>query len=160
MRVVTVSIAALLVLTPDLTALARADDFVPTTHDLASEGADARRENQPLLLVFAQEHCDYCERLDREILNPLYASGGFDGKVRIRRVMIDSFQSTRDFNGANLDQNELRIRFKVYVTPTVLLVDSRGREIAPRITGLENVEFYSAYLDNAIDDARAQLAAR
>lgn len=154
------ALAGLFLVRLDLVDPAVADDAVPITNDLSREAADARRGNVPLLLVFAQEHCDYCERLDREILNPWYASGGFNGKVRIRRVMIDSFQSTRDFDGAALDQDELRRRFKVYVTPTVLLVDAQGQELAPRITGIENSEFYGAYLEIAIDEARERLAGR
>jgi thioredoxin-related protein len=135
------------------------DAVVPVTHDLAREAADARRDNVPVLLVFAQDHCDYCERLDRDVMNPNYASGAFAGRVHVRRVMIDSFQTTRDFDGRPLDQDALRSRFKVYVTPTVMLFDAKGNELAPRITGIENAEFYGAYLDIAIDDARTRLNA-
>lgn len=139
---------------------AAADDVVPVTHDLAREAAVARRDNVPVVLVFAQEHCDYCERLDRDVLNPSYATGAFAGRVHIRRVMIDSFQSVRDFDGTMLDQDALRARFKAYVTPTVMLFDPNGKELAPRITGIENAEFYNAYLDIAIDNARERLNAR
>lgn len=134
-----------------------AGDAVPTTDDIARAAADAKRANVPLVLVFAQDHCDFCDRLDRDILNPSYSSGLFEGRAKVRRVMIDSYLNTRDFDGKPLDKDQLRSRFKVFVTPTVMVFDSKGTELVPSIIGIENAEFYSAYLDMAIDDARARL---
>lgn len=140
---------------------AQGDDVVvPVTDDLAREAAHASRGGVPLLLVLTQEHCSFCERLDRDVMAPRYASGLFDGRVLVRRVMVDSYLSTRYFDGTVLSRDELRRRFKLDVTPTVLLVDADGNELAPRITGFENSEFYGAYLDIAIDNARARLARR
>ena len=39
------------------------------------------------------------------------------------------------------------------VTPTIILVDGAGKEIAKRQTGVNTVEMYGWYLDQAIDDA-------
>lgn len=130
---------------------------VPTTTDLAADAASAAQAGVPLLLVFAQDHCEFCDRLDREILNPAQATGAYNGKVRIRRFMMDSHSLVRDFNGAKQEANELAHKMKVYVTPTLIFVDGHGTELVPRIVGIDSGEFFGAYLDQAIDEARANL---
>lgn len=130
---------------------------VPVAQDLAADAAAARAAGTPLLLVFAQDHCDWCERLDRQILNPQYDAGSFNGRAVVRKVMIDSSATLRDFSGKPADSDEFSKRFRVYVTPTVLLVDAKGTELVPRIVGIENDEFYSAYLEEAIEVARGRM---
>lgn len=149
-----------------LTALsiARADDSdstlppVPTTYDLAADATTAAQAGVPLLLVFAQHYCEFCDRLDREILNPAQATGAYNGKVLVRRFMMDSRSLVRDFNGVKHEASELAHQMKVYVTPTLLFVDGHGTELASRIVGIDSGEFFSAYLDEAIDAARKRFA--
>lgn len=131
---------------------------VPTTRDLAADAALAMQQRVPLLLVFTQDHCDYCAKLDREVLNPNYATGAFNGKVLVRRFMIDSIATVIGFDGQRVDPSALTRKFKVYATPTLLLVDAHGQELVPRIVGIDSLDFFSAYLDENIEAARAKLA--
>ena len=130
---------------------------VPVTRDLAADAALVANQHLPLLLVFAQDHCNYCDKLDREVLNPSYGTGAYNGKVIVRRFMIDSYATVNDFDGKRIDASELSRKFKVYVTPTLLLVDAQGRELVPRIVGVDNIDFYSAYLDDSIAAAGSKL---
>ncbi len=130
---------------------------VPTTRNLAADARLVEKERVPLLLVFARERCDYCEKLEREILNPYYVTGAFDGKVIARRFMIDSFGTVIDFDGTRVDADVVRTRLKVYAIPTVLLLDARGHELVERIVGINDTHFFTAYFDQSIDDARAKL---
>lgn len=130
---------------------------VPVTRDLAADAALAMNQHLPLLLVFAQEHCDYCDRLDREVLNPNYSSGAFNDKVIVRRFMIDSYATVTGFDGKQVEANALASKLKVYVTPTLLLIDASGHELVERITGIDNIDFFNAYLDESIAAARAKL---
>lgn len=132
---------------------------VPMTRDLAADGALVQRERLPLLLVFSQDHCDYCAMLDREVLNPNYATGAFNGKVIVRRFMIDSYAMVTDFDGKRVEASALASRLKVYATPTLLLVDAHGRELAQRMVGIDSLDFFSAYLDENIAAARQKLVA-
>jgi thioredoxin-related protein len=118
---------------------------------------DARTRGLPLMLVFAQDHCGYCEQLDREVLDPYVIAGTFDDKVVVRRVMIDSFGTLRDFDGTAIAPDEVSKRFHAYVTPTVIFVDADGRELAPRLVGIENIEFYAAYLEQNLAQARESM---
>lgn len=141
----------------------RADDqttvlpSVPMTRDLLIDAVLAKSERVPLLLVFTQDHCDYCAKLDREVLNPNYASGAFNGKVIVRRFMINSYATVIDFDGKRVEASAFTSKHKVYATPTLLLVDARGNELTERIVGISSIDFFAAYLDESIAAARAQL---
>ena len=132
---------------------------VPTTRDLAADAALVQTERLPLLLVFTQDHCDYCAKLDREVLNPNYTTGAFNGKVIVRRFMIDSYATVTDFDGKRVEASALASRLKVYATPTLLLVDAHGRELVQRIVGIDSLDFFSAYLDENIAAAQKKLLA-
>ena len=43
------------------------------------------------------------------------------------------------------------------MTPTLLFVDSQGRELAERMVGVTTLEFYGGYLDQAIDASSDKL---
>ena len=132
---------------------------VPTTRDLAGDALLAMNERVPLLLIFTQDHCDYCAMLDREVLNPNYATGAFNGKVIVRRFMIDSYATVTDFDGKRVEASALASRLKVYATPTLLLVDAHGHELVQRMVGIDSLDFFSAYLDENIAAARQKLVA-
>ena len=130
---------------------------VPMTRDLAADARLAMKQGVPLLLVFTQDHCDYCAKLDREVLNPNYATGAFNGRVLVRRFMIDSYATVIDFDGKRVEASALTSRLKVYATPTLLLLDAHGHELVPRLVGIDSLDFFSAYLDQSIEAARAKL---
>lgn len=130
---------------------------VPITRDLAADARLAMKQGVPLLLVFAQDHCDYCAKLDREVLNPNYATGAFNDRVLARRFMIDSNATVIDFDGRRVEASALASKLKVYATPTLLLVDVHGHELVPRLVGIDSLDFFPAYLDQSIDAARAKL---
>lgn len=125
--------------------------LVPKSWDLAQEAQKALQNETPLLLMFSAEDCEFCQRLESEILDPMLLSGDYDDKILIRRVMTDSYLRVQDFQGRTIEMDELSSRYNIQVTPTVLIVDHQGRELAPRIIGVNTIEMYSAYLDKAID---------
>jgi len=130
---------------------------VPMTRDLAAEAVLAAKEHVPLLLVFTQDYCDYCDQLDREVLNPYYSTGAFNGKAIVRRFMIDSYATVTDFDGKRLEASTLMSKFKVYATPALLFVDAHGHELVQRIVGINSVDFFAAYLEESIAAARVKL---
>lgn len=136
------------------------EPLVPVTRNLNADADSARTRGLPLMLVFEQDHCGYCEQLEREVLNPYAVTGSFDDKAVVRRVMIDGYGTLRDLDGAAIAGDEVSKRFRAYVTPTVIFVDADGRELAPRLIGIENIEFYAAYLEQHLALARESLLKR
>lgn len=156
-------VAAMTLILATSCAIAEGDESplpsVPITRDLAADAARAARSGLPLLLIFSQDHCEYCEKLDREALNPAQATGAYRDKIMMRRFMMDSASLVRDFDGTQQEADALAHRLKIYVTPTLLFVDGQGIELAPRIVGIESLDFFGAYLEQSIDHARAKMGA-
>lgn len=130
---------------------------VPITRDLSADAVLVTAQHLPLLLVFAQDHCNFCDKLDREVLNPSYGTGAYNGKAIVRRFMIDSYATVSDFDGQRIDAGELSRKLKIFVTPTLIFVDAQGHELVPRIVGVDNIDFFAAYLDASIAAAGVKL---
>lgn len=130
----------------------------PAAQDLRADGERARQKGLPILLVVEQAGCHYCKVLDREIIQPLIASGEYmDKKVVLRRLDIVSELPIRDFDGKSTTASDLARRYGAHVTPTLLFLDPDGRELAPKMVGLGTLDFYWTYLDEAINSALAKL---
>lgn len=133
---------------------------VPVTTNLAGDGRVAAERHLPILLVFSARHCPYCELLEREILKPMLISGDYGDKVVIRKIMLDGAADLRDFQGRTVDAGGFATRHDVFATPTILFVDSQGRELAPRLVGINTVEMFGGLVDSAIEQARSKLKAQ
>lgn len=133
---------------------------VQVTEDLYAAGRLAEQRDLPMLVVFSAEHCTYCELLDREILEPMLLSGDYTDKVLIRKIELDGHGEIRDFSGDPVDASRFATRNRVYVTPTLLFLDHRGEELAPRIIGINTLDFYGGEVDAAIDRSLQRLQGR
>jgi thioredoxin-related protein len=129
--------------------------------DLHLESLEAERNCKPLLLEFASSSCSYCHLLEAEVLNPTLLNRDYDRRVLMRKLVIDNAARLTDFDGSGqVSAQQLASRYKVNVTPTLLFVDSRGREVAERMVGVTTLEFYGGYLDIALDFSRDTLRAQ
>lgn len=133
---------------------------VPAAQDLAALAEDARRSGAPILLVFSAEDCDYCERLESEVLGPMRLSGVEPTRVIVRKVMVEDYKKLRDFQGHTLSASSYAQRHRVQVTPTIALVNADGEALVPNIIGYQSPDFYPAYLEQAIDVSREIIASR
>ena len=130
---------------------------IPVSNDLQADAALARKNKLPILIMFGADDCEYCERLEEAVLNPMVVSGEYNNKIILRKVMVEGYGSLRDFSGVSVKASEFADRYDVKVTPTVVIVDGEGKPLAPKILGLNSIDFYGAYLDQAIDLSYASL---
>jgi len=84
-------------------------------------------------------------------------SGDYDKQVLLRKVDWRSPVIINDFFGQRISLQELSGRYDVKVTPTLVFVDSKGREVAPRILGFQSADFFWHYLDQRIQQSRAAM---
>jgi thioredoxin-related protein len=137
------------------------DDLIPVHIELAdnlrNEGKAAQQACVPLLLEFSSTICSYCDLLEEEILKPILRNRSYEQRVRIRKVLLDSYRILRDFDGRRTNGEKLAQRYRVFVTPTLLFVDQQGEELAERMVGVTTLELYGGYLDQAIDQAGQKL---
>jgi thioredoxin-related protein len=107
--------------------------------------------------MVSQEHCGYCERMKQEVLNPMLLSGEYDDKIVMRELLIDPGETVTDFSGQRQAADTFIHNYQVWVTPTLLFLDHRGRETAERILGINTVDYLLFYIESAIDDASSSM---
>ncbi|MDH5425347.1 MAG: thioredoxin fold domain-containing protein [Gammaproteobacteria bacterium] len=129
---------------------------IPKAINLQKDGLLAQQQGIPVLLEFSMHGCSFCEQIESEVLRPMLISGDYDKKVMLRKVMIDEDTVITDFNGKKITYDELASRYKIYVTPTLILLHGNGKAMGIEMVGVTTIDFYGAYLDQAIDDALKQ----
>jgi thioredoxin-related protein len=129
---------------------------LPQLRDLHADAATSRQNRMPLLLFFDREECPFCERALREYLVP-FSRDEWKNRALFRQVEIDRTLPVRDFDGTVTTHQALAARYGISLSPTVLIVDAQGRAMAEPIVGLLTVDFYGAYIQNALADAWARL---
>jgi len=131
--------------------------FVPvnlrlvTSLDMTALSKLSREKGVPILLMFSSESCFYCKRLETEVLGPMRLAGIDPQRVILRKVMMDEYDTLRDFSGRERNAESFSINRGVEVVPTLQLVDATGKELVPQIVGYQTPGLYDAYLEKAIE---------
>ena len=132
---------------------AQAEVDVPVATDLQADGSLAADRRLPILLAFSAINCGYCELLEEEFLQPMLLGGEYEDRIIIRKIVLDDGSRLTGFNGQRRDATSLSDHYRVFVTPTLLFVDSSGRELTGRMLGINTPELFGSYLDDCIDTA-------
>jgi thioredoxin-related protein len=143
-------LAALLVSAPACAQIAEA-------HDLAADARLAAERNIPLLVLFSEADCPWCERARQEFLLPMQRNPEYQAKVMMREVGIDKLAALVDFAGNRTTQAEFARRRHVSMMPTVVLLGPRGETLAEPLVGFHGADYYGYFLDQRIDAALARL---
>jgi len=121
--------------------------------DFAALGELANETGSIILLEMTATHCEYCILLEEEVLKPMLRSGDYDNKVLIRQLKIDSNLNITDFDGSTTTPVELSSRYRIAVTPTLLILNEHGHELTRRIIGVQSLDFYAGLVDVALNKA-------
>lgn len=121
-----------------------------TSENLAEDGRLARQRQVPLLLMFSMHHCPYCTVVEESFLKPMLRNRDYDKKVLMRKIELEGGYIT-DFNGQDVEVDEISNRYSVSLVPTVILVDHKGRQLAASLIGMANEHYYGGDLDAAIE---------
>ena len=119
---------------------------------LADELAAALALGQPLTVMVSLEGCVFCRIARQSHLLPMARAG-----QPIVQVDMRSAQAVRDVEGRQLTHDELVRRWRVSITPTLLFLGPQGREVAERMEGAYQPDFYGPYLEQRLAQARVQL---
>jgi thioredoxin-related protein len=125
-------------------------DQVEMSSNLQRDGALAAKRGVPLLLMVSAEECPYCKVMEADYLVPLLRNRAYDAQVLIRKIHLDSFDDIIDFDGQPIAPTDLSQRYGVWVTPTLLFLDSSGEEVQKRMVGLGVRDFVSDFIDQSI----------
>ncbi len=131
-----------------------ADDDLPyveikTVTDFSQLAETARSKGKIIMLEISASYCDYCELLEEEFIKPMLRSGDYN-EVLIRKIEMDSFDTIQNFSGQTSNPDEFSRVLKIKLTPTLLFFDGHGNEVSPRILGINSLDLYGWYLDEAL----------
>jgi thioredoxin-related protein len=122
--------------------------------------ADARLATQrqvPVLVLFTSPGCHYCERVKREYLAPMHKDPAYRNKVIIREVTVGATTPLTGFDGTPTTEGAFAATHKVFMVPTVKVLDTRGNDASEAIVGLLTPDYYFSYLEAAIDEGLSKV---
>lgn len=107
---------------------------------------------RPWVVMVTQPGCSYCERLEREILQPLRASKLYDAEVRFTAVDIGINPMIIDFDGTHISSSDFASKYQGHGTPTLLFLSASGDVLAPAKYGLPDaIDFYAYAIEQTIE---------
>lgn len=122
---------------------------IPASLKAAAQAALARRE--PLVVMVTLKGCAFCDVVRTNYLGPMYQRGQV---YAVQVNMLDRKSALQDLQGRTTTPYDQARAWKARMAPTLLFLDSEGREIAERLEGMTVADFYGAYLQERIDAAR------
>jgi thioredoxin-related protein len=116
--------------------------------DLQADLALAKAQKKPLLILFSQVDCRFCQNVRSQHLKHIALNT--KSPVIVREVMAGAGHSVGK-ESADALYKRLGIKF----FPTVVLYDNQLKAISEPLLGSDTSGFYGAYLDSAIEAAVA-----
>lgn len=132
--------------------------------ELRQMAAESFAAGRPLVVMFSLRGCPWCDALRREHFTGLIAAQQRLGILAVEIDMTDphafaSPQQARTPASLRADSpRELSRHYRVRLAPTVLFLGPDG-EVAERLVGYGSPDFFGAYLDQRIAQARSALRA-
>jgi thioredoxin-related protein len=142
------------------------ESALPTPASFPQAARDAAQKGEPLLVLVSLPGCPWCELLRRNYLTPMRAEGvqvvqftvndksqrfeGFSAPVAAGAAGASGAQ-TASLGITGVDMSSA---YKARLTPTLLFLDTKGIEIAERITGVASVDFIGAQIEQRLAVAR------
>lgn len=130
---------------------------LPAADDLATDGRDAARRRVPIVILFSLPDCSYCETVRRNYLLPLSREGAPARRPIVREAGMVSTAPLDGFDSQASSGKALAARYRIRVAPSVAVLDSQGKLLAPVLEGGDVAGMYGAYLDEALSGARRAL---
>lgn len=127
---------------------------LPMPTSLKDAGIRATRKGHPLVVMTTLEGCPYCEVVRNHYLLPMQIAGEIEA---VQIDVLDKRRNLQNFEGELVSPADQARAWKARFTPTVLFFDAQGREVAERLVGIGLPDFYGAYLDARLKEARARL---
>jgi thioredoxin-related protein len=130
---------------------------VPVARDLQKDASLAKDKNGIVLVMFASEHCSYCETVLNEFLIPMSRNADYQAKLVMRKVELSSYQEMKDFQGDKTPHRRFAGDSGVRMVPTVMVFDTDGKLLSKPVVGLGTIDYYGYHLDQAIDKGLAKV---
>ncbi len=137
---------------PALAAPDASERLLPSSTDLPRDLAAALARKEPLVVMATLRGCPYCRVVRENYLLPLRKAGAF-----VTQIHFLSNDPLRDWSDTQTTHGALVRQLGIEVAPTVLFYGAGHKEVAERLAGSYIPDFYGAYLDQRMEQARAAL---
>ncbi len=134
-------------------AVAAPAALLTAARSLPLELEQALQKGNPLVVMVSLDGCPFCHTVRQNYLAPLVREQGLD----VVQVDMHSPRPLQDFQGTNTTHAQMIQSWRIKIATTVLFFGLGGIEAAPRLTGASLPDFYGAYLDDRLQQARAAL---
>lgn len=126
---------------------------LPAAKSLPDELALALKGGGPLVVMVSLDGCPFCKTVRENYLSPLRAQEG----LIVVQVDMRSAAPVVAFNAAALTHDRLTRAWAITMAPTLLFFGPSGVEVAPRLVGVSSQDYYGAFLDDRLAQARSAL---
>ena len=126
---------------------------LPVTASLSESLQVALQRKQPLVVMVSLDGCPFCKVVRENYLIPLQREG-----LPVVQLNMRSAQPIVDFDGSPQTQDGMVRKWAVQLAPTVLFFGPQGKEVTGRLKGAYLADFYGAYLDEKLAQARQAMA--
>jgi thioredoxin-related protein len=140
-----------------LSGAARAADSLVHGRNFQADARTATQRRVPILIVFTSPSCPYCERVKHDYLIPMHKDPAYRNRVLIREVTIGAATPLTAFDGTPTTEGAFAAAHKVFMVPTVKVLDTRGNDASEAIVGMLSPDYYFGYLETAIDEGRRKV---
>jgi thioredoxin-related protein len=133
---------------------ANASGYLPLAVDLQKAAVVAEKNQVPIVLFVTATWCNYCKKLEENILEPLFITTDLEEYGSFRQLLLDKAHwMMKDFDGNDIEMKGYGPSLGVKVAPTTLFFNSKGEQIADPIIGLTLEEFYPGNLEKSLNQA-------
>jgi thioredoxin-related protein len=130
---------------------------LPTLASWAEVAAAAQKMQVPIIVMVSLEGCGFCKTVRQSHLLPLFALEKSGPRAIVRQIEINSTQIVIDVDGKAISHREFAQKLGAKVAPTVFFLNAKAEQIATPLEGGLLPDFYSAYLDDAIEAATKKM---
>ncbi len=125
-------------------------ETVKMTTNLLADAKIAQEKHVPILLLFTQQSCGFCEIVRSDFLRPMLLNREYDSRVLIRQIEFDG-DDVINFDGNKVTMDSFMEQYNVGFTPTVVFLDTTGKELTEQIIGITTVHYYGGFIDDNIE---------
>ena len=147
-----VQASAIALLSSSTLALAQKNTKLPAAYSLKDELALALNQGQVLVVMASLKGCAYCHVARNSYLAPLLRQG-----QAIVQVDMRSSATVHDFSGQATTHDALIQAWNVSIAPTLLFFGINGQEVAERMEGAYQPDFYGPYLEQRLEGGKQKL---
>lgn len=132
----------------------------PASHEALLQAS--ARDGLVLVVLFTLPGCPFCEAIRRDQLRHVAREQAERGLRLVEYDMTDPkrFADPAPRAGGPASPAALATSLGVRYAPTVVFLGPDGSELAERLVGYSSPDFYGAYLEQRIEQARARIGTR